>query len=107
MGRPISLLQEELAFPFEKQGLSQELESIAFSFEREKNLASNQALPLIITYVKREEGESLVFLDHVFDIDDVFGRGLELAVTFTHAHVQNEVRTLNEGWNNSKSSATF
>ena len=29
MGRPISLLQEELAFPFEKQGLSQKLESIA------------------------------------------------------------------------------
>ena len=25
----------------------------------------------IITYVKREEGESLVFLDHVLDIDDV------------------------------------
>ena len=47
----------------------------------------------IITYVKREEGESLVFLDHVLDIDDVFGRGFELAVTFTHARVrvQNEV----------------
>ena len=45
----------------------------------------------IITYVKREEGESLVFLDHVLDIDDVFGRGFELTVTFTHARVQNEV----------------
>ena len=41
--------------------------------------------------MKREEGESLVFLDHVLDIDDVFGRGFELAVTFTHARVR--VRT--------------
>ena len=32
-----------------------------------------------------------------------FGRGFELAVTFTHARV----RVQNEGWNNSKSSATF
>ena len=34
---------------------------------------------------KKKEGESLEDLDHVLDIDDVYGHGFQLAVRFAHA----------------------
>ena len=44
----------------------------------------------IITYVKREEGESLVFLDHVLDIDDVFWTWFRIG---GHLHPRMRTRT--------------
>ena len=44
----------------------------------------------IITYVKREEGESLVYLDHVLDIDDVFWTWFRNS---SHLHPRTRTRT--------------